>query len=249
MTGKSTFLLFVVLVTSTVYLISRDEKTVGVNLHGVNHTAETFSFYLKNPANPEMINGGSGLIDPFGTSGISCCAVLPRRWKRGLKLQIHTTHWQKSLPDETLPEIKQVVEVEIPKYIEDKPGEIWILRNKSGKVEVVASEYQPDHPKWPGKIKGWPIPTAEYRLERWNLHRQIEAGAVEVFTQALEKLETSPDASAREAWSHAQQHRPQDLTGFRGPNDPLYIADLKSRYATILETSRQNLQRIMEAKP
>jgi len=118
-----------------------------------------------------------------------------------------------------------------------------------GNVEVVSSNYQPDHEKWPGKLKGWPIPSIEYRRERWELYRQIEADSVEKFEGALRKLEKSPLQFAEENWRFMSEHDPHNLKGFTGPDDPLYIAELKASYAKTLELTKRDLQRIMEQKP
>lgn len=249
MSGNKIFLVVLVLVSTAVYVLAREETTVGVSLHGVNHTAETFSFYLKDPENLEMISGGSGLIDPYGASGITCCAVLPRKWEPGLKLRIHTTHYLNEQSDGTIPEVKDILEADVPKYVDGKPGEIWVLRNADGKVEVVASDYQPDHPNWPGSIKGWPVPSIEYRRERWELHRKLTAHEVKIFTEALDELETSPLTVTKEAWESTKSSAPYRLSGFSGPDDPLYIAEQKASYAEVLELSKRDLQKIMEAKP
>lgn len=245
----SKFIVLTIVVSAAVYVFPREEKYVGVNLHGVNHTADTFSFYLRDPEKPERITGGSGLIDPYGGSGITCCALLPRVWAPGARLQIHTTHYPKPPPNGKRVEIKETIQAEIPKYLEGQPGELWVLRMPDGKVEVVSSNYQPDHQRWPGKVKGWPVPSIEYRRERWELYRKIEEADVRTFTQALEDLETSPVTSAQEDWESMKSHRPQDLNGFSGPDDPLYVAERKASYTRALESSKKNLQIIMEGKP
>lgn len=249
MSGNKRFLLVVALVSAAVYWQSRDEKNIGVNLHGVNHTADTFSFYLTDPENPERISGGSGLIDPYSAGGIGCCAVLPRKWKPGLKLQIHATHWLSSLPDGSLPEVKEIVEAEVPNYVEGKPGEIWVMRSTDGKLEVVSSDYQPDHPRWPGKVKGWPIPSIEYRRERWELYRKHEAGGVELYESLLNDLKTNPGLEAKGAWDYAKKNDPKSLEEFTGPDDPSYRTNLRSRYTSGLERSKQRLKEVMEARP
>lgn len=245
----SKFIVLAIVVSATIYVFPREEKYVGVNLHGVNHTAETFSFYITDPENPETISGGSGLIDPYGAGGNTCCAMLPRIWIPGIKVKIHATHYPESPPDGKRVEIKEAINAEVPKYLDGQPGELWVLRMPDGHVEVVSSNYQPDHEKWPGRLKGWPVPSIEYRRQRWELYRQIEETDIRTFTKALEDLETSPIISAKEDWESMKSHRPQDLKGFSGPDDPLYVAERKASYARALEASKKTLQEILEAKP
>jgi len=249
MSGNKRFLIVLAIALTAVYFHSREEKNIGVNLHGVNHTAETFSFYLKDPENPEMISGGSGLIDPFGAGGISCCAVLPRKWESGLKLKVHTKHWPKRPLGETSREIKEVVEAAVPEYADGEPGEIWVLRHIDGKIEVVSSDYQPDHPKWPGSVKGWPIPSIEYRRERWELYRKHATHGVNLYESLLKDFKTNPDLETSAAWDYAQKNTPKLLIGFSGPDDPKYRAELEAHYTRSFERSKQRLDELMEEKP
>lgn len=65
---------------ATVSMLCACEKsTVGVNLHGVNYSGQTFSYVVSDPAKPESGSGGE-LIDPFGAGGMTCCVTLPKVW-------------------------------------------------------------------------------------------------------------------------------------------------------------------------
>lgn len=222
---------------------------IGVNLHGVNYTGEAFSFYLTDPERPELISGGSGLIEPFGGSGINCCAMLPRTWHPGLKLTIHTRRYLKKQPDGSLPEIQDIAHVDVPKYVDEKPGEIWVLRTAIDKVEVVSSDVEPDHALWPGRVKGWPEPSTEYRRERWEIYRKLAVSDVDLYESFLAKLKTNPEISAQESWDYAQKYDAKALQGFSGPRDARYRAELKSHYIQSLKRNKLELERIMEAKP
>lgn len=224
------------------------KPTVGVNLHGVNYTGDTFSYWVMDPANPEQGSGGE-LIDPFGAGGTMCCATLPRKWRPGIKLTVRTTHWLKAHPDGSLPEVKQVHVVEIPKYIDDKPGELWVLRNADGSLSVVSSDLQPDHAQWPGNVKGWPVPSLEYQRERWELYRKHEADGVELYLSLLDDLRKAPEKAAKESWDHTKQYYPSELAEFSGPEDPKYRHYLIRHYEEGLERSRHLLKQVMDARP
>lgn len=235
-------------VVGPLFLGGCEKPTVNVNLHGVNYSGETFSYDVADPATPDKAAGGE-LIDPFGAGGTTCCITLPKKWHPGIKLQVRTKHWLKKLPDGSLPEIKQVYLVDVPRYVDDRPGELWVLREVSGNVSVISSDYQPDHVKWPGKVKGWPVPSLEYQRERWEVYRKHEAGGVRLFQELLDELEKSPDARAKDAWEHATQYKPDTIKNFSGPHDPKYRAKLKQEYEDGLEHSRLRLKQIMEARP
>ena len=232
-----------------VFLLSACEKsTVDVNLHGVNYSGETFTYVVSDPANPDSGSGGE-LIDPFGAGGMTCCVTLPKVWRPGITLQVRTSHWLKERPDGTLPEIKEEHIVEVPAYVDGKPGEIWVLRETDGKVSVISSDFQPNHPKWPGKVKGWPVPSLEYRRERWEIYRKYEESGVKLYLSLQTDLANNPEKEAKEAWEHALEYDRKSLKGFSGPDDPAYIAALQLEYDEGLKRSRARLQDLMEQRP
>jgi hypothetical protein len=224
------------------------KSTVDVSLHGVNYTVDPFTYMVMDPVDPEKISGGEH-IDSFSAGGTTCCATLPRKWRPGIKLQIRTTHWLKARPDGSLPEIKQAHVVEVPKYVDGKPGELWVLRNADGSVGVVSSDFQPDHAQWPGKVKGWPVPSLEYQRERWELFRKYEADGLSSFLAAAADLAADPEKHSKKTWAHTQQYYPDELVGFSGPDDPKYRQFLKKQYEADVERSRQLLKNVMDAKP
>ena len=224
------------------------KSTVDVNLHGVNYTDNSFTYVVMDPENPAGGAGGE-LIDPFGAGGTMCCAKLPRKWQPGIKLQIRTTQYVQQRPAETVVEAKKLHVVEVPKYIDGSPGELWVLLNADESVSVVSSDLQPDHAQWPGKVKGWPIPSIEYQRERWELYRKHEAEGVELYLSFLTELEKDPERRARTSWEHRQQYYAAELIGFSGPSDPKYLDFLKKEYEEGLERSRKLLKNVMDARP
>lgn len=229
-------------------LTACEKPTVGVSLHGVNYSADTFSFMIAPLGDSEHASG-SGAIDPFGGGGMTCCVTLPRQWRPGIKLQIRATHWVERRAEKSIQEFTSEHVVEVPRYADGKPGELWVLREADGKLGVVSSDYQPDHPKWPGKVKGWPVPSLEYRRERWDLLRAHEQGYIDTFTKLLDDLERDPVKETREAWEYTMKYRPETLRNFTGPEDPRYLIFLREDYLGWLASSREDLARIMEEKP
>lgn len=223
--------------------------TVDVNLHGVNHTVDTFSYSVKDPAIKEQRGAGGELIDPFGAGGTTCCVALPTSWHPGIKLQVNTTHWVDQGPDKRLLEVKETHLVDLPKYPDGKPGELWVLRGPDGKISVVSSDFQPDHPKWPGEIKGWPIPSLKYRRERWKMIFDHALLGVDNSLALLDELVNDPQARARSAWEHAEQYDRESIKEFSGPEDPKYVVQLKKQYEASLEYSRARVMQVMEEKP
>jgi hypothetical protein len=225
-----------------------EESTVNVNLHGVNYTVDPFTYMVMDPVKPDQISGGE-LIDSFAAGGTTCCATLPREWRPGIKLTVRTTHWLTARPDGSLPEVKQVHVVEVPKYVGGKPGELWVLRNADGSVSVVSSDLQPDHAQWPGKVKGWPVPSLEYQRERWEIYRKHEEIFVRLYVSLLDDLGEDPKKHGEFFWGETTKSDPSDLAGFSGPHDPKYLASLRKEYDEGLDNSLKSLKNVMDQKP
>ena len=224
------------------------KATVPVSIHGVNYTGQTFSYVIEDPDNIKN-RGGGELIEPFSSGGAMCCYELPSKWRPGIQVRIIGRHWLAKKEDGSLPEIVETKVVEVPKYVDGKAGELWVLREADGALGIVSSDYQPDHAKWPGKVKGWPVPSLEYRRSRWDLYIEHEAGGVRLYEEFLREMKSSPDASAEESWHFAQKREPESLAGFTGPKDKRYHAYLIRTYEDGLIRSTEKLRRLKEQRP
>jgi hypothetical protein len=235
-------------VLAVLMLCGCEKSTVSVSVHGVNYTADEFSYLLIDPDQPDSSSAGEH-IDPFAAGGTTCCYVLPKQWKPGIKVKIQTIHWLTKDRDRNFPEVKEEHVVDVPPYVDDKPGELWVLRTADGSVSVISSDFQPDHPKWPGKVKGWPVPSLEYRRERWAIIKDHQEAFVHTFESLLKELKTAPHVRSKTAWEHAQQYDRSSLRGFHGPDDPAYLLALEKRYKVGLEESRAELKSVIEGRP
>jgi hypothetical protein len=162
---------------------------------------------------------------------------------------VNSTHWLPEQADGKLPEVKQTFLVEVPPYVDGKPGELWVLRQADGSVKVVSSDYQPDHEKWPGEVKGWPVPSIEYRRERWALHLKLAESDVENVKSLIEELRIKPEVHMAEVWEFRKKYNPSDLAGFSGPEDPKFNDWLKKKYENSLRRSEANVRRMKEIRP
>ncbi|WFR78663.1 DUF3304 domain-containing protein [Janthinobacterium rivuli] len=112
---------------------------------------------VENPGNTNS-GGGGDSIRPYGQGGSICCFSVPEKWHADLKVVVV---YQLS-PDPTF----HRETVSVPSYPDGKGGDIWLIVYEDGSVGAVVSHYGPSRPEWPGKIKGYPVPTKEYRDER-----------------------------------------------------------------------------------
>jgi hypothetical protein len=156
---------------------------------------------------------------------------------------------QKKGPEKKLEEITQVHMVELPRFPDRELGALWVLRTKEGAIELVFSSVQPDHPDWPGRVKGWPEPSLEYRRERWELYRNLAEDSVENNRNLLSGLQAKSQQDLRKSWELHKRYNREEVSEFTGPEDPAFSAYLKKRYVDGLRHSELKLQKILKAKP
>jgi hypothetical protein len=66
-------------------------------------------------------------------------------------------------------------------------GTVWVQLLPGGKVVLVVSRYDPDHPSWPGEVKGWPVPTLEFRRQIWDRDMDLMRKNLEDFESAVQE--------------------------------------------------------------
>jgi hypothetical protein len=155
----------------------------------------------------------------------------------------------KETADKKLPEVEQVFVVEVPPYVDGKPGELWVLRQPDGTVEVVSSDYQPNHHKWPGKVKGWPVPSLEYKRERWALYLSVAEGKLRSAEERREDIDKGIEQYARHMWPTIKEYRSRDVSQFSGPHDPNFHAYLINKNKEQLEFLRSEVKNLKDGRP
>ncbi len=224
------------------------KSTVPVSIHGVNYSVEPFSFTLKDPVDPKN-EGGGELVDSYSAGGTTCCFELPKKWRPGIKVSIQSRHWLGKNADDSLHFINGSHLVEVPPYVDGRPGELWVLRAADGRLEIVSSDAQPDHPNWPGKVKGWPVPSLAYQRDRWDLYINVQIGYVDAYETLIKDFATSPDRTAQEDWDVSMKNDRKSLAGFSGPDDPSYRVRLKREYEQGLIRTQAELSRLRRERP
>lgn len=228
--------------------MANSKNGVSVSLHGVNYTAESFQYVVTDPKDPSNSEGGEH-IAPFSAGGTMCCYKLPKQWAPGMQVKVHATHWEKLGPEKKLEKITHVHMVELPRFPDKKIGALWVLRTKEGEIELVITDVQPSHPDWPGRVKGWPVPSLEYRRERWELYRKSAENSVNSYRSLLSDFQNNPQLELREAWEFHKKQRTAEISEFAGSDDPAFAVYLKKRYVEGLKRSELKLEQIMKAKP
>lgn len=227
---------------------ARNAALVPVPVHGVNYSAETFSFVAIDPQDKRNRAGGE-LINPFGAGGTMCCVSLPATWRAGMVLEISETFWLPMKPDNSLPEFRKKHLVEVPPYPSGKAGELWVLRAADGAISVVSSNYQPDHQSWPGAIKGWPVPSIEYQRKLHDRAIHEARSNVDLWVRSLKDLSKNPMKHAADEWQSRATYRDEELGSFKSASDPAFLIMLRNYYQTMLTSDHQKLSALEASRP
>ncbi len=221
------------------------KKDVSASVHGVNYSDQEFTYVMQDPFHLSNQTGGE-TIRRYEAGG--CRFTLPEKWRPGIKSNIEYTYYLPKKPDGSLPEIRKSTVVEMPRY--DKPDELWVLRNADGSMGIASSIYQPDHPKWPGKIKGWPVPSLAYRRERWGVYMKHELDTLEASETMLNNLLSEKIKEMQEDLEFEMARNDAGLAlKFKGWDDPEYFQYLKKNYKNSLVRNSGIVKSLSEAEP
>lgn len=225
-----------------------EPEAVSVSIHSVNHTADPVRFVLTDPQNKNN-SGGGETANAFSGGGIMCCYTLPSRWRPGLKIEIAETYWLPQRPDQSIPEVKKRHLLEVPRYAEGKAGELWVTRGPDGAVSIVSTNFEPGHPRYPGVIKGWPVPDLAYHRKLYDIKLRRAERIVSIYINFLEQIEKNPQKRAAEAWEFGEEHNEEWIKAYSGPGDPAFLARIKSDYSTGLIDAKKELEAMKAARP
>lgn len=221
------------------------KDTATVSIHGVNYSADDFTYIIEDPENSKNTGGGETL-GPFEAGGIMCCYELPIVWRSGIRIKVKQ-EFESRMDKKFAGSSTRVIE--LPRYIDDKPGELWVLRAADGTIDIVSSDYQPNHPKWPGQVKGWPVASIEYRRYRWSLYIKEAQARIRVAQNALDQLESSPAALVQDSWNLDLKYHPGDLKSYSGPEDKNFIDRVKKKFQEMKLRNEEDVAKLQEQKP
>lgn len=226
------------LLTACTSLSGADSRT-GVGISGVNYSDQPITYVLSDPENPASVGGEP--VDPYAAGGEVCCFSLPKTWRPGIKVRVQ-------IFDTNRDPVKDDI-VDLPPYVDGKPGQMWAVYHKDGSVEVVSSNVGPRHEKWPAKVKGWPVPSVEYRRKLWELHLNDKKSAVRAAEGLIRQLAEDPERNLKRRWEHDERYSRDKIETFSGPEDPRYKASIMKRNDEFLKSAQERLADWMTRKP
>ncbi len=219
-----------------------DRDAVAVT--AVNYTGRELSgFLFIDPSDNKKVAGGPP-VTPYSGAGTLCCYALPRKWRPGIQVKLRYTWYHSDARHER----PVFLTAELPPYPTDEPGVLWALFYEDGSVEVLASAVDPGHPKWPGKVKHWPVPSREYKLKLWQ--RQYEDALAGIKTFERQPQRTQEDLEKEWSFYRGFSQEMRDrLAAFSGPLDPAFSNFLEQQRQIALETYRRLADQLLRVKP
>lgn len=220
-------------------------KTSGmetVSVTAINYTDQELNSYLFRSLDELGKVAGGEPVRPFEGGGMMCCYKLPAKWKPGIKVQLRYDWWQ----GDDKPRKYETKEFELPPYPDGQAGMLWALFYADGSVQVVSSNYAPGHAKWPGKIKGGPMPTLEYRRKMW----QMDYDEAKSFEQELLGPRDESDSGWEKQWeSDSRYGEGAVMKSFLGPKDPNYRKHVRRADQDGLLRIQAKLKRLEGTRP
>jgi hypothetical protein len=157
----------------------------------LNYSGKEISYVsVRDPNNPNNRAGGEGL-NPYDSGGMICCYRIPSVWHPGIMARVVLKLTGVDTPEQHL--------VEIPPYPDGIPGDVWPMRLEDGSVALVVSTYMPNHPKWNGPVKGYPVPSKEYQRVLWEKEVKFTKNSIATWNDLLNDTSRSAEQQARTA--------------------------------------------------
>lgn len=232
---------------------------VSLNITGVDYAGTGMDAYqVKDPDNPKNRGGGFS-IRPYSADGVQCCYTVPKEWHPGLKATVllrypleGTTHDEisaslaKRQAEGTLVETYQV---EIPRYTTPAKGTLWVQFLPNKHVNLVVSDLDPSHKDFPGKVKGWPVPSVEYRRKLVDQKISEVQDRLAFNKEALEDLRENPEETTKEYWESFRRTRTLDESKYSGPDDPDFRFFLRNYLTKYISDDTKEISKLKEIRP
>lgn len=176
---------FVLLLAACASPKTTKEERSGATVRSLNYSAkEIFSISVERPGEPDSGAGGDAL-NPYSSGGMICCFGVPSVWRPDLKVVVK----YKFYPEKEY----RTSMASIPPYPDGKASQIWLIVHEDESAEAVVSHYGPSREEWPGKVKGYPVPSKAYRLKLWEEKLQREEADRRAFERDLLKPEITAE--------------------------------------------------------
>ncbi|MBE2167842.1 MULTISPECIES: DUF3304 domain-containing protein [unclassified Cobetia] len=237
----------------------QESDTVELNITGADYAGTGIrAFRVKNPDVPDAYGDG-GSMAPYGGGGIRCCYQVPKQWHEGLTAEIEVYYPLKGKNgDEMVEDLKkreaagnvtETFNVSVPKYQTPAAGTLWVQFMPDKEIKVVVSDLSPDHEDFPGDVKGWPVPSDEYRISLIDRDLKLEKGDLKLFIDSLDEWTNEPSGeSLRAAWVSYEKHFKDKIKSINGYKDPRFLELLIKESKADIAAKELKIKRLKEYK-
>lgn len=164
-----------------------------------------------------------------------------------MKVEIHYELYFPAQPGEKIQTMTESSVINIPKYVE--PQEMWVVRDTTGEMNIILSDFQPDHPKWPGKVKGWPLPTLAYRRERADIVIRATQSDIKAVEDLFNGMKNKPNETAKEMWQFSEKYNRSSIEGYAGYTDKNYQNSLIRHLGESLAEGKKTMKSLEANRP
>ena len=209
-------------------------------IHSLNYSEREVSYIAVEAANDPTRGGGGDALNPYGEGGNICCFSAPAKWSPDVQVMVVYRFYPEK-------EMRRVL-VNVPPYPNGEAGEIWLIAHEDGSAEAVVSNYGPDRPEWPGKIKGYPVPSKAYMLKLWE--RDVRQAKIDVASyEKLLKEFSQEFVHGQWTYDSERLQMKAKLKEFKGPDDPAYADYLIDDYHKGIDFFSTRLNYLLDHKP
>lgn len=220
----------------------------------LNYTGKEIEYIAIHEPGKATNGAGGGALSPYGASGSMCCFSLPKSWRPGLQVLVEFKFWKEegdSYPHTNHPSMRAAAFkvfsrlVDVPPYTIADVGTVWTIMHADETVEVLVSDLSPLHPQWPGRVKGNPVPSREYRLKLW----EEEVERAEARLKLWEPHDYNDQSSRRDSWNFFVRESPDEIREYSGPDDQKFVRHLMERRERAISSAMRTLKRLQERRP
>ncbi|MFC0269271.1 DUF3304 domain-containing protein [Kushneria aurantia] len=233
------------------------DDRVDLNVTGVDYAGQGIRYYYVVDPSDNSNRGGGESIGPYSAGGIMCCYSVPQKWHEGLSVDVVVSY---PLEGDTTDErsaslarreaegkLNETIHVEIPEYETPAEGTLWVQFLPDKQARVVVSNLSPDHEDFPGEVKGWPVPSDEYRTKLIDRELRSVKQRLERNRRNLNELEETPEETLKKFWGSFERTRTRSLEQYSGYEDPRFQKMVKSYLEKYIKDDQKRIDDLEEA--
>lgn len=235
------------------------QNTASLNVTGVDYNGKGISWFAAVDPDDPQNRGGGGPLTPYSAGGIRCCFSVPKAWHEGLQVDVVFRYpLEGDSPEareadrerrEAAGLMEETVRVDIPRYETPGKGTLWVQFLPDKQARVVVSHLTPPHEDFPGEVKGWPVPSDEYRRKLIDRDIGLIRSRLDLNQRSLEEFNKYPNKTVQEYWDVFKRTRSKKINQFEGASDPEFKEFLESYLIKYIESDQKRIRALEEARP